>query len=422
MGGRRSRWLTVRLAIGALIIGSGCGEGVTEEGSDEPPGATATSASPATSVATVPTTASTPVPTTGQSVRRFDAVTVASGQTMEPPYPWWWVLDLSSGTTIEGSGRVLVEVPQGEVGCGEAQRPIGAFQIEPGETVSFERVEGPPGQRPGFWMPPEVEVSTAVPAVRARQFRVACPEGTEGAAAELAAQRATWERVGPASYEFSMSWHVFNDTAGDYRIAVVDRRPVAILRSDGTHFDPSRVAGNLPTTIDELFDAFEREVSGDSFVATYDPALGYPTSVEVDEMRDAVDDELGVAVHSLTPGTASIPAGNPAQIGQRIDATTVDAYPQSPDGVTLWLLVDASAGIVVDGSSRLAVQVPIDEVRCGPELRPVETLESLAGGAVSFELVAIGAAAPPAQSPMWSSGPTVTARDLRIPTCPATTG
>ena len=240
------------------------------------------------------------------------------------------------------------------------------------------------------------------------------------AATELAAQREVWERNGPASYEFAMTWHVFNDTYGDYRIAVVDGQAVSISRGDGMQFDPARVEGDLPRTIDELFEWLQREVSADSFVATYDPDLGYPSSVTVDEMLNAVDDELEVNIPSLTPGAASIPAGTPAQIGQRIEATPVDLYPESPDGVSLWLLVDASSGVTVEGSSRLAVQIPIGEARCGPELRPVETLESVESAVVSFELVAIGAGPLPQESPMWTAGPAVTGRQLQIPTCPDT--
>jgi hypothetical protein len=64
------------------------------------------------------------------------------------------------------------------------------------------------------------------------------------------------------------------------------------------------------------------------------------------------------------------------------------------------------------------VQIPIDEVRCGPELRPVESLASFAGGSVSFELVAVGTTPPPQQTPMWTAGPTITGRDLDIPARP----
>ena len=419
-----ARALFLRFTAGALILGVGCGgsgDETTTGGSVAQPSTAVTSVSTATSSTSALTTALATVAVTEPASRRLEGVTVANGQTMEPPYPWWWVVDLTGGATIEGSGRVLVEVPQGEVGCGEAHHRIGAFQIEQGETVSFELVEGPTGKRPEFWMPPGTETFTAEPAVQARQFRVACPAGTEDAAAELAAQRALWERTGPATYEFAMSWHVFNDTYGDYRIAVVDGQPMAVLRGDGTHLDPARVEGELPRTIDELFDQLQREVAADSFIATYDPAWGYPTSVKVDEMLNAIDDELEVAVSSLTPGVGSIPAGTPAQIGQRIEATPVDSYPQSLDGVSLWLLVDAAGGVTVDGSSRLAVQVPIDQVRCGPELRPVETLDSLDNEAVSFELVAIGAGPPPEELPMWTAGPAISARDLHIPICPATT-
>ena len=319
----------------------------------------------------------------------MEGVAAASGQTMVPPYPWWWGVDLAGGT-IEGRSRVAVEVAQDELGCGDEHYPIGAFQIAVGDTVTFELADGDPGARPEFWFPPGDETYADEPAVQARQFRVDCPAGTEAAAAALAAPRAQWGRSA-ATYEFAMTWHVFNDTYGDYRIAVADGAAMSIVRGDGTDSTPTRVEGDLPRTIDELFDALAREVSADTFEATYDPELGYPTSVLVDEIREGEDDELEVRIPELTPGPVTAPTTVAPPIGQRIHTTTVDSYPEPPDGMSFWLVVDATDGITVDGSSRLTVQIPLGEVRCGPDLRPVQSLQSLQGGTVSFELVAVGA-------------------------------
>ena len=60
---------------------------------------------------------------------------------------------------------------------------------------------------------------------------------------------------------------------------------------------------------------------------------------------------------------------------ERIEAIPMNWNSESPDGMSLWLLVDAVAGVTVRGSSRLVVQVSGGEVSCGAEQRPAETLE-----------------------------------------------
>ena len=97
-----------------------------------------------------------------------------------------------------------------------------------------------------------------------------------------------------------MSYYVFSGLYGDYRINVVDGETVSLVREDGTELD-AMLAEELPGTVDELFDRLERSASADSFVAEYDSELGYPRSVLVDHMVNAVDDELEVRVTSLTP-------------------------------------------------------------------------------------------------------------------------
>ena len=238
---------------------------------------------------------------TGTTLPRamFEGVTVAQSQAETPPHEWWWVIDLAGGATIDGSGRVLVEIPQDEVGCGDSMRPIDTFQLRDGATATFELIDDAPDARPKYWFTENASFDSE-PAVRGRQFRFDCPPGTEEVAADLAAQRALWEQAGIDTYEFTMSYYVFSGLYGDYRINVVDGETVRLVREDGSELD-AMLADELPSTIDELFDRLERTVTADSFVAEYDPELGYPRSVLVDHIVNAVDDELEVRVTSLTP-------------------------------------------------------------------------------------------------------------------------
>jgi hypothetical protein len=139
-------------------------------------------------------------------------------------------------------------------------------------------------------------------------------------------------------------------------------------------------------------------------------------------MLNAVDDELEVRVSDLVAGEPAPVVDQPPQVGQRIEATTIYWPDASPDGVSLWLVVDTTGGVTVDGSSRLSLQVPVAEVRCGSELRPLDTLESLEGPAtVSFEVTALAGEPRPDAEPEEPDWPTVNGRELHLPTCPPTT-
>jgi hypothetical protein len=272
--------VTTFVTIGGLAA---CGD--TSEESAAGPSQTSGSSVLATAATTLPSAV-------------FEGVTVAQSQASAAPHDWWWVIDLAGGATIDGSRRVLVEIPQSEVGCGESMRPIDTFQLRDGANVSFELIDGAPGERPTSWFTEAVSFDSE-PAVRGRQFRVECPPGTEEVASELAAQRARWEQASVDSYEFTMRIEVFGPLYGDYRIVVVDDAPVSIVRDDESQ---APLPAELPGTIDEVFDLLERSVSADRYEATYDPELGYPMSVMIDHILNAIDDELAVHVTSLTPG------------------------------------------------------------------------------------------------------------------------
>ncbi len=211
---------------------------------------------------------------------------------------FWWVVDLSDGVTIDGASRVLVDVPEGELGCGDDQRSILSFQISVGDRVSFQLDElgivAPPGEpRNG------TDASSAV-VVTARQFRIECPPGVDHVDAILAARQAQWRAAGITSYQFSLAWRENSDLAGDYRITVIDGEPVRIVRHDRIQFNPDRLHGRLPATIDAIFDELERNVTADVFTAEYDPRRGYPVDVHVDAISEAIDDELDIAIDDLT--------------------------------------------------------------------------------------------------------------------------
>ena len=180
--------------------------------------------------------------------------------------------------------------------------------------------------------------------------------------------------------------------------------PRSIVGGDGVVLDPQRLLHRLPMTIDEIFDELDRNITADSFTATYDPQHGYPTDIKIDQVAEGEDDELEISITDFTVG-AGTPAASttPPAIGELIEARPLDWYGERPADSWHWLLVDAIDGSVIDGSSRLVVGVAAGEVVCGPERRLIDSLESLEGGDVSFELVALGAPGAPVDSPMWQA-------------------
>ena len=410
------------MAALAVVLAAACGGEETAVpatvGPDPTTAVTMTAPSTSTTVRSPPASS-----VTTATAAVFEGVVVAQGQALVEQDPSsWWVVDLDDGAEIEGASRVRVEIAgDDDVGCGDQGHLVPSYRIDEGTALSFEVASVAPGPAPDFWMIEGDESFESAPAVRGENFRIECPAGTDVAAAELAAQRRTWEERGPDSYEFAMTWHIFNNSYGDYRIGVDDGVAVSVVKDGTTRLDPRFLDGQLPLTVDELFDQLDRRVSADRFVATYDPELGFPVDVTVDEMVDATDDELEVRITDLVAGSPAPVVEQSPSIGERLEGTAFHWTETSPDGVSLWLLLDVTEGFTVEGSSRLSVQVPVSEVLCGPDRRPIDTLESLADGpaTVSFELVALAGQPPPGEGP--ALGPAVTGRQLHIPTCPPTT-
>ena len=76
---------------------------------------------------------------------------------------------------------------------------------------------------------------------------------------------------------------------------------VSITRADGTVVDssnPSYETYQTYGTIDSLFSKLKTDIAGeaDEVVVTYDATYGFPTSIAIDYIKEAVDDELSLQV------------------------------------------------------------------------------------------------------------------------------
>lgn len=89
---------------------------------------------------------------------------------------------------------------------------------------------------------------------------------------------------------------------GSAAVEVRDGVPVSVQPAPGgpQHLPMSSFAGY--DTVEELFAVMERAFDRDvhELKAEYDPRFGVPIDVDIDPMRDAIDEEHGFAVEGFT--------------------------------------------------------------------------------------------------------------------------
>ena len=215
----------------------------------------------------------------------------------------WLLVDLAAGATIDGATRVGLYVAFAEVEfCGRADRDgyyklVGTLPV----TFTVEPLVG--GQVP---YPDAQPPWQGVPRRNARQVR-ACPTSGANAAHEVADQRAKWESAGVDTYRFTLSWMSML-VAGDFFVTVVDDVPVGFDPADPTLFEGrtdderASVLAFLPATIDEVFETLEHFADAERFDVSYDPDLGYPVDVRIDDELLSSDDEFEFGVSDLATG------------------------------------------------------------------------------------------------------------------------
>lgn len=80
---------------------------------------------------------------------------------------------------------------------------------------------------------------------------------------------------------------------------------MTVVDGAGSAVDPagspisSEDARFIPQSIEELFDLIATSADGDLVVATFDQDRGYPVNVYIDQIANAVDDELTYWVQDL---------------------------------------------------------------------------------------------------------------------------
>ncbi len=132
----------------------------------------------------------------------------------------------------------------------------------------------------------------------------ACASATEPAApaTALALARATWYEASIASYRFTlvrlcectpeMSGPVVIEVHGGQ---IAERRYIS-----GTPVDPQ--FSEIFTDVPGLFDLIEQAIAlpAAALAVRYNPAYGYPESIQIDWVAGAVDDEVSYRVSEFT--------------------------------------------------------------------------------------------------------------------------
>ncbi len=110
--------------------------------------------------------------------------------------------------------------------------------------------------------------------------------------AALDRNRALWESQAIETYTYRLLRSCFCIVGGEFAVAVSGGEVVGAERTDGTTVPGEEL--QYLQTIDDLFDIIQTAIDyeADAFRAEYDRDLGYPTLIDLDSDRNAVDDEV----------------------------------------------------------------------------------------------------------------------------------
>ncbi len=124
-----------------------------------------------------------------------------------------------------------------------------------------------------------------------------------GSQTELSSNQSKWQNANITHYRFELNIGCF--------CAFRDQMPVTIEVQNGGIVSISAPDGNVITkddpsyeyiaryaTIDRLFAELGSDSvrNADDLTVTYDPTYGFPTEINIDFIKDAVDDELYLSV------------------------------------------------------------------------------------------------------------------------------
>ena len=114
---------------------------------------------------------------------------------------------------------------------------------------------------------------------------------------ELDDGRELWNATAPSHYRYVQDEWAFADSVGPVRIEVLDGEIVSAVIVETEKPAPESRA----LTIEDLFDMVQDEIDHepDDLEVEYDDELGFPSSVDVDPIENAMDDEHGFSAEEF---------------------------------------------------------------------------------------------------------------------------
>lgn len=118
--------------------------------------------------------------------------------------------------------------------------------------------------------------------------------------ATLDRSRALWESAAIESYQYRLERWCYCGLFGELRVTVVDGVVTAAERPDGQPIDEAGF--QYLETVEYLFDRTQQAIDDRAyrFQVEYHPELGYPTLLDLDPDRNAIDEEIRYEVGDLT--------------------------------------------------------------------------------------------------------------------------
>ncbi len=127
-----------------------------------------------------------------------------------------------------------------------------------------------------------------------------------GATTDFDKNLAKWNDANIFHYRYQLFIGCFCPFAGDMplTIEVKDGEIVSMTRFDGTPIsetDPSYVVYESYATIDRIFLKLEADQTGDAdeVIVTFGSTYGFPANVAVDNIKEAIDDEISYQVSNF---------------------------------------------------------------------------------------------------------------------------
>ena len=122
---------------------------------------------------------------------------------------------------------------------------------------------------------------------------------------ELSNARARWQssRISHYSYKLRVGCFCAFTERMPLSIEVKDGKVVSMTYRDGTPVSAAeqQIFAQYHT-IDALFDFTSQTIGkADEIKAVYDPTYGFPATVQIDFIKQAADDELGLSVTDFQP-------------------------------------------------------------------------------------------------------------------------